>query len=876
MSAETPEQRGGPKPPLPIPENEDSMEETVKFGTFYLDKEKDLIVDLYLEGGEMHYVLRTPNHGTGNLIRNLASLCALPLSEGEDGLMVVRGTVPCYVDRDNRKMYIFRLLDTKVASIYPDGTIELKASIPAISKTLMSQTKHFDLDYHKVIVKTYILNECKFHTDLHTHMNANLDPDVLIALGIRHEIAYPLYYIRKLGLRLSEAQTAEMAGKRAENERIVTKEVQKLKEGPEADKHSGELLTGKHLVRRIEDRTVINFADLILNNLENAAYNIPKIRASLAVMKDGQAVFTNLEKVYLYRYVFTKGKTVEDARGTFDPERIQKIPDPDIIRVLEQMLKDRESPEYRDNSLFQNSLLWTARQYARHGISYAEISDTSLVKRSQAAERLSEIHEIMPKAMRETGVTLRFLAALRRVPLTIIRDRAQGNDYFRENLPVLGAVACDPYIAGSDIVGEEINDIRDLAPVIRGLVSIAERNPGFVFRVHAGENDSLPDNILNALRCIRQSLAPGQPMPKIRIGHGLYTPGLHTKKGQLLLEELRRSGAVLEFQITSNVRLNNLSTPAVHPIRQYLAAGLPCVQGTDGGALYGTDSIDEELALTKLLDLSREDLLRMREAEDRILRESLEVFREKTASFDALCGETAPGDFLRERIHLAEPVTEAIPANAYKEDSAEVFKALVRPLPNDKVPIVVAGGSYNNARHITRLREDICALLRELVEKADPEKVFFVIGYTLSGYEKYLLDRNRELPPEKQKEIFAYVPSEISPARIRPILRSGIGIRVGIDPSGLGIYKSVTHEIFKRCPAVLVVLDGHSAAVNLIQDAKNNDQPRKLRGRIFLSAHARTIRQKASSLQGYAELISDTTGFADRILGDADRILMGK
>ena len=99
------------------------MKESAKFGTFYLDKEKDLIVDLTLEGDEMHYVLRTPNHGTGNLIRNLARLCNLPLSEGEDGLMVVRGTVPCYIDRDNRKMYIFRLLDTKVASIFPDGTI---------------------------------------------------------------------------------------------------------------------------------------------------------------------------------------------------------------------------------------------------------------------------------------------------------------------------------------------------------------------------------------------------------------------------------------------------------------------------------------------------------------------------------------------------------------------------------------------------------------------------------------------------------------------------------------------------------------------------------------------------------------------------------
>ena len=60
---------------------------------------------------------------------------------------------------------------------------------------------------------------------------------------------------------------------------------------------------------------------------------------------------------------------------------------------------------------------------------------------------------------------------------------------------------------------------------------------------------------------------------------------------------------MLEFQITSNVRLNNLSQLERHPLRQYLAAGVPCVQGTDGGAVYGTDSIDEQLALEKMLDL---------------------------------------------------------------------------------------------------------------------------------------------------------------------------------------------------------------------------------------------------------------------------------
>ena len=35
--------------------------------------------------------------------------------------------------------------------------------------------------------------------------------------------------------------------------------------------------------------------------------NISKIRTSLALLKDGQSVFTNLEKCYVYRYAFAKG-----------------------------------------------------------------------------------------------------------------------------------------------------------------------------------------------------------------------------------------------------------------------------------------------------------------------------------------------------------------------------------------------------------------------------------------------------------------------------------------------------------------------------------------------------------------------------------------
>ena len=96
---------------------------------------------------------------------------------------------------------------------------------------------------------------------------------------------------------------------------------------------------------------------------------------------------------------------------------------------------------------------------------------------------------------------------------------------------------------------------------------------------------------------------------------------------------------VLEFQITSNVRLNNLSMVERHPLKDYLAAGIPCVQGTDGGALYGTDSIDEQLALEKLLSLTKEEILAMRHTEDLIIRESEETFRAKNAVWrDASAG----------------------------------------------------------------------------------------------------------------------------------------------------------------------------------------------------------------------------------------------
>ena len=806
------------------------------FGTLYLDKEKDIIVTLDRQGDDLSYTLKTPNHTTGNLISNLASLCHLPVTFDGKGLKMIQGKLPCYIDGENRQLWILRLADTKVASIYPDGTIERKAYIPAIAKTLMSQTKDYRLTAEQTIVKTYIRKEYKFRSDLHTHMSANLTPDVLIAIGIVHQLRYPLYYVKKLSLRLNEEQEEKL-----KKDRVKT-----------AETFRNSSLKGKYLDRRINDNTFINFADLILNNSENAAYNISKIRASLAVMKDGQAVFTNLEKVYLYRYVFTKGKTSEETITLHD---IEDIPDADIVKAVKQMLADDQNPFYAHNTLYQDELLWIARTYQKAGITYVEISDTSLVKKSEAAHVLKEIHAVMPAVTAETGVTIRFLAAFRRIPLTIVKDQVTQGNYFTENLQVLKAVADDPYVAGSDFVGEEINDIRELKPVIRAIVSIAKDIPSYVVRIHAGENDSLPDNVYNSVACVAESLEKGQNFPHMRIGHGLYTANLNSEKGKELIALLRKYHVVLEFQISSNVRLNNLNTLKHHPLKQYLDAGISCVQGTDGGALYGTDSIDEQLSLERMLKLNDEDLCRMREAEKKIISDSMQGFSEKMRKFEENCQEDV-GSYYQKRIIAEDGHFMDVAPGERKNDSHEVFAGLIRDLPADRIPVVIAGGSFNNASHHTRLRKEECQVIDRLLDHGNPEKMFFVVGPSLKGYEGYLIQQNHQ-----RYQIYVFVPAAVTDGEMKRIQNIGLPVRISIESSPMGIYKSIAYEIFKRRQSVIAAFDGNSTCANLIQDAKNS----KYKSRTFISSHSRTLRSKAISLEGYVTICRDEEG-ADEIL----------
>ena len=120
-----------------------------------------------------------------------------------------------------------------------------------------------------------------------------------------------------------------------------------------------------------------------------------------------------------------------------------------------------------------------------------------------------------------------------------------------------------------------------------------------------------------------------------------------------------------------------------------------------------------------------------------------------------------------------------------------------------------------------------------------------MVGHSCSGYERYLIQQN-----EGRFQIYAIVPTMISRAERDRLLKADVWIRISIEPTGLGLYKSFAYEIFKRRPSVLLAFDGNSAAANLVQEAKNGRE----KCDIYIDGRCRALKAKAGTLQGYVTI----------------------
>ena len=543
------------------------------------------------------------------------------------------------------------------------------------------------------------------------------------------------------------------------------------------------------------------------------------------------------------------------------------------LRSALKMLEDKkaESP-YKNNTLRQDKLLWTAREYQRQGIQYVEIADTDLAKTGEPAVKLlEEIHEILPLIEKETGVKIRFLVGIRRIPLTIIKDQKTSNTYLRENVNVLRAVAKSPYVVGSDFIGEEINDISDLQPAINEIVKyVNEEDKDFTIRIHAGENDSLRDNVRKSIMCIKEALQEGQEMPRCRLGHGLYSEDLRSKAGHELMELMEENGVVIEFQLTSNVRLNNLSDLSNHPLKTFLKNGVKCVQGTDGCGFYGSDAIDEQLALQNLLGLTEKEFSKMRETEKEIIEDREKYFAEKSKKFEKfLNGRTIREAVLELEEKNMKETEEKEELRAFNNlDTEKELKNKIKELPTDKVPVIIAGGSFNTKGRETVPSEEGINVLKEFIKKINSNNAYLVVGHKMQGYEKAVVDIAKEV--NKNIEINAIVPKVVTEKVKNRLLEEKVdGICISPETEELGIYKSFNYEIFERRESIVIAFDGNSPVLNLVQEAKNG----KGKSKIYVNQENELLREKAETLEGYVVPFKMNENIAHKIFEENPEIL---
>ena len=334
---------------------------------------------------------------------------------------------------------------------------------------------------------------------------------------------------------------------------------------------------------------------------------------------------------------------------------------------------------------------------------------------------------------------------------------------------------------------------------------------------------------------------------------------------------MKKHGIVLEFQLTSNDRLNNLNEVETHPIKQYLKNSVSCVQGTDGCGFYGTDCMEEQLALINILNLSNANLSAMKKVEDKIIADSDKYFKIKQKEFEKwLNGRNLKDAFLEEEYkNLELRKNNPIILNLNKKINSEnEFKEKIRTIPQDKLPIIIAGGSFNSDNRQTELTDEGKQILTELIKKVNSDKVCFVVGHKMQGYEKAIFDISKNL--NKKIEVEAIIPKFISEEEKENLLNTDLnGFRISTQSEELGIYKSFNYEIFERRNSVVLAFDGNSPVSNLVQEAKNG----KGTAKIYVNDKTPALNEKAKSLQGYVIPFAEEKNIVDKIFSDNPDII---
>ena len=165
-----------------------------------------------------------------------------------------------------------------------------------------------------------------------------------------------------------------------------------------------------------------------------------------------------------------------------------------------------------------------------------------------------------------------------------------------------------------------------------------------------------------------------------------------------------------------------------------------------------------------------------------IIEHENKYFEEKSKKFN----EFLAGRTIREAIlELEDKIEEENKNNRiplrinHNIESEKILKNKIKKLPEDKIPIIIAGGSFNAKNRVTQTTEAGIQMLEELIQKIDNKKVYFVIGHKMEGYEKAIIDISKKL--HKKFEVCAIIPKMISTEEANKLMDTAItGIRITI------------------------------------------------------------------------------------------------
>jgi adenosine deaminase len=531
-----------------------------------------------------------------------------------------------------------------------------------------------------------------------------------------------------------------------------------------------------HLAGHLEFESLVKIAKE--KNIEYPTSLLDKLKVKYPqnAVTNGRIPFRSL--VESKEFAASNGLAALHDAMTIEKSRIRTFADMEEKYVY-------RGPITKDLGSFKEMLWEVAKSSKKSGVRYTEQSISNILD----PEWLKIANDEVPKIEAALGVKIRFIAGLWR------HSDAEWN---LDEITRLKRVArSSPYVVGVDFMGHETNTTKELEPQIRAAADLRkEFGPEFQVRVHAGENPLNPGNVREAAE-----------FGASRVGHGLYIEkdaaalklDPQTQKlDEKVLAVLKEKGTLIELNPLSNQALNNLSggeSILLEQFKQFRAAGIPVVLGTDGIGMYAADHA-ETVRMLRKLGFKDDDFQYVRKSEADYVARSNAAIERRSAEIKA-AGEKIPSrevvnEFVKQQ---GQHYTDELAKTRAAEKKAIASNFQTDFAQKNIVPyefsdfkgmkaIDVSGGSQSQFATLEKegrmaeLKEDeIRKLFRELLVKLDPEKAFFLTGGTQFGVEKMLheeVKRFNDLSSAKKFKIVGVLPEAANASEVFGPAKGGI------------------------------------------------------------------------------------------------------